>query len=295
MSIRFCAALAFFVWGSVFTLREAAASVSAVNRPDKEVTSLLEVTPDILEYSLTTVKPILDASAARDKVSLLIKVTEILRDPETGIQYNQIAPKDYFIYNILQKIRLGFFLTWKFSNDQKQMLQRWHKKYMQKDPADVFFAPSADEIVRSKAAFGCTHYARAFIAVVKALGLIEKPEDLRYVISSKADDYNRALEKADRKRTMNGHQFVMVLVDSKWLAINTSKSEVVTMPEWFSPDSVLTHNIPIKFRSYPDIVFLLRKIGKDYNDDCGDDSLNHLMNIYRSGDPLHPDFKWAKL
>ena len=42
----------------------------------------------------------------------------------------------------------------------------------------IFFAPSADDIIKTKAAFGCSHYARSFIAVVKALGLIDNPENL---------------------------------------------------------------------------------------------------------------------
>jgi len=174
------------------------------------------------------------------------------------------------------------------------MLQRWHSKYMNDHPADVFFAPTADEIIKTRAGFGCTHYARAFIVVVKALGLVEKPEDLRYVVSSKADDYNRALEKQDLKMTINGHQFVLVKIDSRWIAINTSQREAVQMPEGFRPESCSPpSNISVRFESYPPgIVFLLRKIGKDFNDDCGDNSLSRLMNISRSGDPQDAAFKW---
>jgi len=88
----------------------------------------------------------------------------------------------------------------------------------------------------------------------------------------------------------------MVKVNSKWIAINTTKSEITEMPEGFSPDSCTPPgNISIRFKSYPsDIVFLLRKIGKDYNDDCGDNSLSHLMNISRSGDPQDAAFKWER-
>ena len=276
------------------TLINAACLIVATPAFSEDSESMLTVTPAIMEYSVNTVKPILDSSPDRDKLSLLLKVVDILNDSKTGIHSNQIKPNDYFTYHILDKIYLGFLFTWRFSPAQKEILQRWHGKYMQTHPADVFFAPSADEIIRSKAAFGCTHYARAFIAVVKALGLVEKPEYLRYVISSKADDYNRALEKEDLEMTINGHQFVMAKVDSKWIAINTTKSEIVTMPQGFSPDSCIPpRNIPMRFESYPaGIVFLLRKIGKDYNDDCGDNSLSHLMNISRSSDPEDASFEW---
>jgi len=186
-------------------------------------------------------------------------------------------------------------MTFNLSSEQKKNLKAWHSKFMQKNPADVFFAPSADEIIRTKAAFGCSHYARSFIAVVKALGLVDKPEDLRYVISSKADNYNQALEKMDSEMTINGHQFVIVKIASKWIAINTSKTEWTAMPEGFSPDFLNPpQNIPIWFESYLDVTFLLRKIGKDYNDDCNDNSLAALMNISRSGDAQDSNFKWER-
>jgi hypothetical protein len=257
--------------------------------------SLINVTSHVRDYAINTVKPILDSHPKKDTFSLLLKVSEILIDPVIGIHTNEIEPGNYIIYDKLDKIKLGFLITYKLSPEQKKTLQSWHLKYMQKNPADVFFAPSADEIIKTKAAFGCSHYARSFIAVVKALDLIDKPEDLRYVISSKADNYNQALEKSDRKITINGHQFVLAKIDSKWMAINTSKGEWTAMPAGFSPDSLSPpQNIPVRFASYPDITFLLRKIGNDYNDDCNDRSLTGLMNIYRSGDDKESAFKWEK-
>lgn len=272
-----------------------ACSIVAVPAFPESRESLLKVTTNVMEYSINTVKPAIDSSPNRDKLSLLLKVSEILNDPKTGINSNRIGPNDYFIYDKLQTVWLGFLFSWRLSPEQRQIIRRWRDGFMQKNPADVFFAPSADEIIRSNAAFGCTHYARAFIAVVKALGLVDKPEDLRYVISCKADDYNRALEKKDYKTTINGHQFVMIKMNSKWIAINTSKSETTKMPEGFSPESCAPpRNIPLRFESYPGVVFLLRKIGRNYDDDCGDDSLSALMNISRSGDTRNADFEWEK-
>lgn len=257
--------------------------------------SLLEVTPGIRDYTINTVKPVLDSYARKDKVSLLLKISDILIDPEEGVHINGIKPSNYIIYDKLDKLKLGFLITFKLSPEQKKNLKSWHSKFMHKNPADVFFAPSADDIIKTKAAFGCSHYARSFIAVVKALGLINKPEDLRYVISSKADDYNKALEKMDNEMTINGHQFVIVKIDSKWIAINTSKSERTSMPEGFAPDSIgPPKNIPIQFKSYPDVTFLFRKIGNDYDDDCNDNSLAALMNISRSGDFQDSNFKWER-
>ncbi|MEN6376332.1 MAG: hypothetical protein ABFD75_16325 [Smithella sp.] len=259
----------------------------------KEDVSLIKVTPDIRDYALNTVKPVLDSYAKQDKLSLLLKVSEVLIDPQIGVHTNGLTPGNYIIYDKLEKLKLGFLVTFNLTSEQKKVLESWHSKFMQENPADVFFAPSADEIIKTKAAFGCTHYARSFIAVVKALGLIDKPEDLRYIISSKADNYNQALEKMDRKVTINGHQFVLVKITSKWIAINTSKSDWIEMAEDFSPDYIKPpSNIPVRFAAYHDVTFLLRKIGKDYNDDCDDDSLTNLMNIYRSGDAKESTFKW---
>lgn len=259
-----------------------------------DVVSLLEVTPSVKYYAINTIKPVLDSYTRKDKLSLLLKTSEILIDPEIGIHTNGIEPSNYIIYDKLDKLKLGFLITFKLSSGQKKTLKSWHSKFMRKNPADVFFSPSADEIIKTKAAFGCSHYARAFIAVVKALGLVDKPEDLRYAISSKADDYNQALEKMDSEITINGHQFVLVKIDSKWIAINTSKSEWVEMAEDFSPDYIEPpQNIRIRFPSYPDVTFLFRKVGKDY-DDCNDNSLTALMNIYRSGDVKDSTLKWEK-
>jgi hypothetical protein len=261
----------------------------------EENVSLIKVTPNIREYAINTVKPILDSYTKRDKLSLLLKVSDVLIDPELGVHTNKIAPSTYIIYDKLEKVKLGFLMTFRLSSEQKTILRTWHSKFMNKNPANVFFAPSADEIIKTRAAFGCSHYARSFIAVVKALGLIDNPEDLRYVISSEADSYNQALEKMDREMTINGHQFVLVKIASRWIAINTSKSEWTAMPEGFSPDSVSPpRNIPVRFESYTNVTFLLRKIGKDYNDDCNDNSLAALMNISRSGDTHDFNFRWER-
>ena len=261
----------------------------------EESKSLLSVTPRIRDYAQKTVKPILDTHSKRDKLSLLIKVSEILLDPEIGIHKNEIKVDTFMIYDKLETVKLGFLATLGLSGEQKKIVSEWRIKFMKDHPANVLFAPSANDLIITKAAFGCTHYARSFIAVVKSLGLITKPEDLRYVISSKSDSYNQAFDSQDIEKTINGHQFVMVYIDSKWIAINTSKSEWIEMPVNFSPDSVHPpQNIPIQFESYVDVTFLLRKVGKDFNDDCDDNTLRALMNISRSGQNEQPGFKWKR-
>ena len=254
---------------------------------------LLAVTPKVEQYSSTTVLPRLNDKRDQDGLAQLLIVSKTLTDPQDGVSINKMEPGKFMVYNMLSKAGLGAVSTVGLSPVQKQTLRRWHKKYMQANPADVFFAPSAHEIISTRAAFGCTHYARAFMAVVKALGLISRPEDLRYVIASKADDYNRALENQDVNATINGHQFVIVRIDSRWTAINTSKGESTPLAAGFDPDfCVPPHNIPIRFQAYPDVVFLLRRIGTNWDDGCGDNSLSALMNISRSGASDNSAFLW---
>jgi len=214
-----------------------------------------------------------------------LKVSEIITDPELGVQTNAIEPSKFIIYDKLEIFKLGILYTLNLSSEQKQLLKNWRLKFMQSNPANVFFAPTADDIIKTKAAFGCSHYARSFMAVVKALHLVSNPKDIRYAISSKSDTYNQALIDQDKEMTINGHQFVIVKISNKWIALNTSKSEWVQLSDGFTPESVAPpRNISIHFPAYPEVTFLFRKIGKDVNDDCGDNSLIALMNIYRSGD-----------
>ena len=263
------------------------------NAYSKERGSLIDVTPIIKAYALTVVKPVLDSYPQKDKLSQLLKVSEIITDSKIGIQTNAIEPSKFIIYDKLETLKLGFLFTLNLSSEQKQILKTWRSRFMRLNPADVFFAPSANDIIETKAAFGCSHYARSFIALVKALHLVDNPKDIRYAVTSKSDNYNQALAERDKDMTINGHQFVIVRIAGKWIALNTSKSEWTQLPDTFTPDSVVPpKNIPVRFASYPKVTFLFRKIGKDFNDDCGDRSLTALMNIYRSGEADVQDFKW---
>lgn len=261
----------------------------------KDSGSLIEVTATVKEYAFNVVKPILDSYYNKDELAQLLKVSEIITDSELGIQTKAIGPNKYIIYDKLEMLKLGFLYTLNLSSEQKKLLKTWRSKFMRSNPADVFFAPSADDIIKTKAAFGCSHYARSFIAVVKALHLVANSKDIRYAICSKSDNYNQALAKQDKDMTINGHQFAIVKIEGKWIALNISKSEWVQLPDGFTPEAVVPpKNISVRFASYPKVTFLFRKIGKDFNDDCNDNSFIALMNIYRSGDKNNSNFKWEE-
>ena len=165
---------------------------------------------------------------------------------------------------------------------------------MSVNPADVFFALSGEEVIRSRAAFGCTHYARAFISIIISLDLQLKPSHVRYVIACDAKDYDEALNSKDHARIINGHQFVLAQICDHWYAINTSRPEVVVMPPTFGPDTYGPPlNTCVRFQAYRDTALLIRKVGTDCYDDCGDRSLTCLMNISRSGHHDVGDFRWG--
>jgi hypothetical protein len=151
----------------------------------KNTEFLIEVTPTVRKYAFNVVKPILDSYDKKDELSKLLKVSEIMTDSKLGVQINAIEPSKFIIYDKLETLKLGFLYTLNLSSAQKELLKKWRSKFMRSNPADVFFAPSADDIIKTKAAFGCSHYARSFIAVAKALHLVANPGDMRYAISAK--------------------------------------------------------------------------------------------------------------
>lgn len=272
-------------------------AILVINNPVNAIAeeSMLDVTPAVKKYTETVILPELNQAKLQSKEDKLALIAKVMIDPEKGIDKNKIDPGKFMTYAMLKKVGLGFFVTWGLSVEKKQVLVGWYEKYMHSNPADVFFAPSADEIIKNRAAFGCSHYARAYIAVVKYLGLIEKPGDMRYVLSCQAKNYNQALKENNTQKNINGHQFVIVKLNGHWIAMNTSKAEWQKLPDAFSPDLIQPGvNIPITFNAYPEHTFSLRKAGKDYNDDCRDNSLSSLMNLYRSGKTEDSSFKWPE-
>ncbi|VEN72769.1 conserved hypothetical protein [Candidatus Desulfarcum epimagneticum] len=253
------------------------------------------VTSEVEEYANSVVKPLIANVPNEDKLSMLRKISEIIISREHGVNSNAVEPSKYIYYDIFDTLKLGFLVTLNLSFHQKQNIKNWHAKYMSDTAADVFFAPSASEIIKDRAAFGCTHYARVFIAVVKELKIIDNPGDLRYAATCVAKDYNMAYKRQDYEMTINGHQFAMVRIGPKWYAINTSKGETVEMSMDFSPDKISPpNNTAIQFQSYPEVTFLFRKIGKNHSDNIQDNSLIKLMNIYRSGENNRQSFSWSE-
>jgi hypothetical protein len=272
----------------------------AANDNANAVNSLLAVTDDVNQYAQSIVKSRISHIPAADRLLQYLEIIKIMLDPKHGISSSGLSVPDYMSLaqdSGQQIVSPDSELLDDLSENKREVLVNLHNKYMLKHVTGIFFGPSASDIIKYRSAFGCTHYARAFIAIVKALNLIENPTELRYVISSKYDDYNKCVELGGIDcPTINGHQFVFVNIASHWVALNTNKkNDYVVFPKGFTPDINLKKtNIPIVFNKIPGRLFVLRKVGQDYNDDCGDSSLRALMNISRSGDPGSPELNWGK-
>jgi hypothetical protein len=262
--------------------------------------SLLQVTKAVNEYAQNIVKPRLNHIPSEDRLQQFLEIINVLLDPKDGIASSGLSVPDFM--NLAQKsgqqiVSPDSELLDELPDNKRENLRILHNKYMLKHVTGIFFGPSAHDIIKYRSAFGCSHYARAFISIVKALNLVENPVELRYVVSSKYDDYNKCVDlKGAQCPTINGHQFVLVKIQNNWVALNTNRrNDYVVFPEGFTPDLNLKKtNIPIIFNKIPGVIFLLRKIGKDYSDDCGDNSLVGLMNISRSGESNSSELGWGK-
>ena len=258
--------------------------------------SRVEVTPAVRKYSEDMLRPGLKNIDNSHRLKLLLSLGRLLLDDRRGVAGSHLSPEEMMRLSGSAKgeyVPAGSEVLIDLPGDKRETARILYNTYMRPDETGIYFGPSAGDIFRFRCAFGCTHFARAFVAAAKSLGIIRDPRELRYVVACKGDEYNRCVADNDRKSPMNGHQFVMVRISNQWFAINTSRvDEYVVMPENFNPDDLGKANIPVVFKSYRDVTFLLRKIGKDSNDDCGDTSLQALMNIYRSGDEDSSEFRW---
>jgi hypothetical protein len=292
--IKFCLVMAML---SALTLPLGAEAESGAA---ESKSSLLDVSGAVSKYAFSVVKPRISHIPAKDRLRQCLEIINVLLDKKVGISSSGLKVPEFMGLaqnSGQQAVSPDSELLDQLPADKRETIRILHNKYMLEHPAGIFFGPSASDIIKYKSAFGCSHYARAFIAVAKALNLITDPNELRYVISSKYDDYNKCVDMKGRGcPTINGHQFAFVKIGCNWVALNTNKAnDYVVFPRGFTPDLNLENtNIPIVFKKIPGIILVLRKIGKDYNDDCGDSSLKALMNISRSGDSGSAELNWGK-
>ena len=272
---------------------------SLVNAEDTKQESMIMVDDIVKDYALKTIKPIIEKQTNDNLLDKLLLIVTILSDTKTGISVSNIKPNDFMnlsMKSLKQVIDEKNDLLNSIPIDKRETVRVLHNKYMIKDPSGIFFAPSASDIIKYRFAFGCSHYARVFMAIVKSLDLIKNPEDMRYVIACNSEDYNKNFSEKNQKNTINGHQFVIVKIKNKQYAINTNYlSDYIEFPDGFTTEIDFTRtNIPVIFKKIKDKIFLIRKIGNNYYDDCADNSIVNLMNIYRSGKTDSSLFAWDK-
>jgi len=259
---------------------------------------LLTVTESIQNYSNDTI--LKNINNETDDLSKLLKIVSILLDKSSGISTSNIDPGDFMKLSFISRqhaVGQGSILLYILPDTNRETIRVLHNKYMIQDASCIFFSPTADDIIKYKFAFGCTHYARAFISIVKSLHIIQNPQNMRYVISCNSVDYNNYLLSDNKDNfTINGHQFVIVKIKNKWYAINTNRlNDYTVLPDTFSPDmDIYDKNYTITFKAIENKTFLFRKIAKDYDDNCNDNSFRKLMNIYISGNHFSNVANWEK-
>ena len=259
---------------------------------------LLAVTETIYNYSNDVILKKINGEP--DDLSKLLKIVSILLDKNAGISASNIAPDDFMKLSFISRqhaVEQDSVLLYILPGTNRETIRVLHNKYMINDPSNIFFGPGADDIIKYKFAFGCSHYARAFISIVKSLHIVQNPKNMRYTVSCNSIDYNNYLDSDNKNNfTINGHQFVILKIKNTWYAINTNRlNDYTVLPRNFSPDmDIYAKNYPITFKAIENKTFLLRKIAKDYNDNCNDNSFNKLMNIYISGSHLSNAAKWKK-
>lgn len=259
--------------------------------------NMLETTDIVKQYANTVILPEIRNRNKTD-INSLLSIVKILMDPVKGIAASEIAPSSFMKFSFLAgKGHINSTNLWLliFPKKDRETIRILHNTYMTENASGIFFGPSAEAIVKYRFAFGCSHYARVFISVVKALNIVTKPENMRYAVACESESYNEYLSaKKKQGRTINGHQFALVKLKHTWFAVNTNRIDsCVKLPAGFSPDMNLKNsNYAIHFDAIPGRTFLLRKIGRDFNDDCGDNSLANLMNIYLSGKTDNSNPAW---
>jgi len=268
--------------------------------------NLSEPGPYIKDYVEKNIKnEIANINNLKDKVQ---RITEIFNSSKhrtyvgmNRITFNKILTrlpkvkdptKDRVLNNYLKKLNQISNTNW----EMKDILD-FYNKYPNKESEYYLFSISADDIVKFRMAAGCTSHAKAMMAIIKAALPKTDPKDLRYVITSLADNYNATCKKgAPRKPkdTINGHQVVIMKIDGVWYDLSSFNINGLVRFGFQDIDGdINSKNIPIKFSFYNKLgSTLIRYIGRDYNDYGCDSSYLKLMNISASGCYKSDICKW---
>ncbi|MFC1521858.1 hypothetical protein ACFL6Y_05570 [Elusimicrobiota bacterium] len=273
---------------------------------------LLEATPIVAKYATQISSVFQENHTVADKLKIII----LQLHGENGIHSGKFKPDIFFklhtlfnaknisdIVEIREMARENQLTDFDNIGDGKlESYRLLHNKYMQGHPAGIFFAPTASDIIEHKMALGCSHHARAFMAVAKALNLFA-PNEIRYIVSSSYKDYNAACPHGkastyNEKDTINGHQFVLLRLNGKWQFLNTSNKRFELTPAGHF-DSYKFSNFAVTFPSYKQRDdsghnhLLIRRIGENHNDGVCDTSFLNLMRISASSRINSSECRWA--
>lgn len=170
-----------------------------------------------------------------------------------------------------------------------------HNRYSRYGVSKLFFGPIAEDVIRFKIAFGCSHYSRAILALIRSSGIIPADE-VKYVVAVSTADQLKVCTVNAEEDMANGHQFLLLKLDGKWNYWNTSSPALELIPTKHQSPRMLLNTV-VKFASLhkmPDEGrVVVRAIEGEDTDPICDGTLAELRNIYRSGKASDPICRWT--
>jgi len=171
--------------------------------------------------------------------------------------------------------------------EQVELYREMHNRYSRHGIANLFFGPTAEDVIHFKMAFGCSHFSRAIFSLVK-LAKIVPDDDIKYVAAVSVPDQEKICKSHKDDVMANGHQFLLIKIDGVWNYWNTSASALELLPapdwkEWRSKNEIV--QFPSLYKMPDRGRVAVRAIEEKPNQPLCDNTLERLRNIYRSGNP----------
>jgi len=186
--------------------------------------------PSVKAYAAKLEEKILKKASVRERLGHLLKTIHTL-DPidnnKPDLQV-QAAIAEKFGADELPNSSLITGILKKFGSAAEanaEIYRQVHNLYGTKGMSFVFFGPSAEEVIRLRIAFGCSHYARALKALIIETGTLA-PVDVRYVAAVSTADKKKLCESKNQELMANGHQFLSVKIKGIWYYLNASSADL---------------------------------------------------------------------
>ena len=171
------------------------------------------------------------------------------------------------------------------AKEQSELYREMHNRYSRYGLSTLFFGPSAEDVIHFKMAFGCSHFARAILALVR-LAKIVPDDDVKYIAAVSMPDQEKICLSNTDDTMANGHQFLLIKINDQWKYWNTSAPKLELLPalnwrSWRDQNEIIQFASLFKMPDNGRVA--VRAIEENSSAPLCDNSLEKLRNIYRSG------------